>query len=360
MLTRYLLREILSNFLAVVLVTLLLLFLTRMADFGPEIFARGGGLEDLVRFSGNLAVFLLPFALPLAALVGVLLAFMRLAHDQELLALSALGFSPARLYRPVFYFALGIFALTLALNLGLLPRAKKGMRDLLYTLATRRLERGFPEKTPVDWFPGLIFYTEKVKRGFYFKHLYLFDETHTGKKGLIYARKGRLLLREGEVELVLQEGEGHFLSRDLREVENFYFGEYRYRVPLNLPEERSLKRGEMGLSELWARAHRTDLPPRKRRKYLTEFYQRFFYPLAALVLPFLGLPLGARLKASGRGLALTAGLILYLLYYLCFSLATTLAENGYLPPPLALSLPPAGMALVAVLLARDLEKREAL
>ncbi len=360
MLTRYLLREILSNFLAVVLVTLILLFLTRMADFGPEIFARGGRLSDLALFSVNLGIFLLPFALPLAALVGVLLGFMRLAHDQELLALSALGFSPGRLYRPVLYFALVVFVITLILNLVLLPRAKRGMRDLLYALATRRLERGLPEKTPVDWFPGLIFYAEKVKEGFHFKHLYLFDETHAGKRGLIYARKGRLLLREGEVELVLQEGEGHLFSRDLREVENFYFGEYRYRVPLNLPEERELKRGEMGLAELWARGHRSDLPPRKRRKYLTEFYQRFFYPLAALVLPFLGLPLGARLKASGRGLALAAGLLLYLFYYLCFSLATTLAENGYLPPPLALSLPSAGMALVAYFLARDFERREAL
>jgi len=349
-LTRYLLREILSNFLTVLLVALLLLMLTRMADFGPEITARGGGPGDLLLFSVNLAVFLVPFALPLAALAGVLLSFMRLSHDQELLALSALGVSPGRLYRPVLFFALAVFLITLGLNLFLLPRAKRAMRDLLYSLATRRLERGLPEKTPVDWFPGLLLYAEKVKNGFHFRRFYLFEETRSGKKGVLYAEKGRLLVKGHEAELILERGEGHFFSPDLREVENFYFGEYRYRLPLRLSVERELKRGEMGLSELWTRGHRRVLPPRKRRKYLTEFYQRFFYPLAALVLPLLAPPLGTRLRTSGRGLALGAALFLYLAYYLLFSLATTLAESGYLPPPAALALPPVATGLAAFIL----------
>lgn len=356
--TRYLLREILTNFLAVVFLTLFLLYITRMANFGPDLFALQATARDFALFSLDLTVFLLPFALPLAALLGVLLAFMRLAHDQELLAFSALGVSPWRLYRPVAWFALGIFILTLILNIFLLPRAKRGMRDLLYFLSARRIERGLPERTPVDWFPGLVFYAERVRKKFRFREVYILDETRPGKRGFLYARKGELLLRDREAELILKQGEGHYFSRDFREAENFYFGEYRYRLPLNLAGERELKRGEMGLSALLARARDRRLPPHKRRKYLTEFYQRFFYPLSALVLPFLGLPLGARLKSSGRGLALAAGLGLYLCYYLLFSLGTGFSESGYLPSPVALGLPSILMGAVAVLAGWDFLRRE--
>ncbi|QJA06568.1 LptF/LptG family permease [Thermosulfurimonas marina] len=360
MLTRYLLREILSNLLWVLSLGLLLLYLARMADFGPEIFARGGQVADLLRFSGYLLLFLLPFALPLAGLAGVLLAFIRLAHDREILALASLGISPLRLTRAVALTAAGLFALALLLTLLLVPQAKRRMRDTLWQLAVKRLERGLPEKTPVDWFPGTLLYARRVKEGFRLKDVYILREGPGGKKGFLYARRGRLTLFPGGAELLLEKGEGHFFSSDLQRVENLYFESYRYRFPLSPPEERELKRGEMGLFELLSRARSSKLPPHKRRKYLAEFYQRFFYPLAALVLPFLGLPLGLSLKASGRAPALILGLLLHLFYYLLFSLGSTLAEEGKLAPPLALGLAPALFLALGLVLWRFSLRREGL
>ncbi|RUM88507.1 MAG: hypothetical protein DSZ24_03465 [Thermodesulfatator sp.] len=360
MLTRYLLREIFSNFLWVLSVGLLLLYLVRIADFGPEIFARGGTFPDLLRFSGYLLLFLLPFALPLAGLAGVLLAFMRLAQDQETLALTALGVSPRQLVKAVALVALVLFALGLWFNLFLVPKAKRRMRDTLWELALKRLERGLPEKTPVDWFPHLLLYIRKVEKGFYFKDVYLFRETPEGKKGFLYARRGHLSLLPGGVEISLEEGEGHFFSANLERVENLSFRSYRHRFPLRPLEEREFKRGEMGLSALLARARSSKLPPRKRHKYLAEFYQRFFYPLAALVLPFLGLPLGLHLRTSGRTPALILGLLLYLFYYLLFSFGSTLAEKGKLPPPAAFSLAPLFFGGLAFLLWRWSLRKEGL
>lgn len=359
MLKRYLIREILSNFLVALFIVLFLLFLTRIIDFGPELFQKGGTFSDLVSFSGYLLFFLLPFALPLAALTGTLLAFMRLAHDQEILAFSALGVSPRKLLIPVIYFSLVIFLIVLVLNLVFLPVAKRHMRDTLFEVFKRRLEKGLPEKTPVDWFPGLLLYAHKVKKGFHFKDFYLFEESGNQKVGFIYAEKGELRIKRGEIELRLEKGEGHFLSKDLSEAENFYFGTYIYRIPMErMIKKRKFKRGELNLGALLRKARDPKLPLRKRRKYLAEFYQRLFYPFSALILPLLGLPLGARLRASGRGLALAAGLLLYLLYYLLFSFGTTLAEGGKLPPFLALAWPNLFFLGLALFLFRDFEKRE--
>ncbi len=351
MLTKYIIREILSHFVYVFGVVVGLLFLTKAVDFVPELYHRGGTWQDFLLFSGYLWVFLWPFALPLAALAGVILTFMRLSHDQELLALSSLGISPRRLLKPVLLFCGGLFFLTTTLNIFFFPVLKREMRDILFEAFKRRLARGLPEKEPVDWFPGLLFYAERVKDGFRFRHVYLFDEREKERLGLIYARRGRLELQEGEVLFVLREGEGHYFSPDLVRVENFYFGEYRYRLSLeSLEGRREFKRGELNLKALWERAHDTRLPLKKRRRYLTEFYQRIFHPLSVLILPLVGLPLGARLKASGRGLALAVGLLVYLFYYLLFTFGTTLAESGRWPPPLALGMAPAVFLGVAGLL----------
>ncbi len=340
MLTRYLLKEILANFWRVSLLALFLLFVTKILDVGAKALEAGATFRDLAFLSFYLALFLLPFSLPLAALISTLLTFMRLAQDQELLAFKALGVAGGRLLRPVLYFSGGVFLTVALLNLWILPWSKRAMRDTLFELFERRLQRGLPEKTPVDWFPGLVLYAQKVKKKFKVKHLYLLDRRpESGKSGFICAEKGEIRLNPGEVQIYLEKGEGHFWSLDLKEAENFYFGTYLYRVPFLRPTKRELKRGEMDLEMVWARAHDPDLPGPKRRKYLSEFYQRLFYPLSALLLPLLGLPLGARLKASGKGLALVAGLGAYLAYYLLFSLGISLSESGRLPPGWGIFLP---------------------
>jgi lipopolysaccharide export system permease protein len=81
------------------LAILQLLVILQLLQLNEVVFGSAITLEDLARVTAALAPHFLVVAVPLAFMLGVQLGLGRLAGDQELLALSAAGTSPLRLYR---------------------------------------------------------------------------------------------------------------------------------------------------------------------------------------------------------------------------------------------------------------------
>ena len=97
----------------------------------------------------------LPFALPLGLLTGVLIAFGRMGSQQELTAMKASGLSLGRIARPALLFAGGFALLSAWLNLEIAPAANTEYRRLLVgsakdnpasVIVPGKLNRQFPGK----------------------------------------------------------------------------------------------------------------------------------------------------------------------------------------------------------------------
>ena len=82
----------------------------------------------------NLLPSILAVTIPMAFLLGVLLAFGRMASDSEIVALRASGVSPLRLLVPVLLLSIVTALLTFYINAVALPAANQVHRELVFTL----------------------------------------------------------------------------------------------------------------------------------------------------------------------------------------------------------------------------------
>src|SRR2546428_9868532 len=99
LLDRLLFREIAIPLGVGLLAILQLLVILQLLQLNEVVFTSAVTIEDLLRVTAALAPHFLVVAVPLAFMLGVQLGLGRLAGDQEILALSAAGTHPLRLYR---------------------------------------------------------------------------------------------------------------------------------------------------------------------------------------------------------------------------------------------------------------------
>src|SRR6266852_3817442 len=90
-LERYLLREVSGAFVVAVGLAVSVLFVLRIVEFVDLAFARGVPARLVAALAGYIVPSYLEIALPMGALLAVVVVFARLGSDGELLALRASG-----------------------------------------------------------------------------------------------------------------------------------------------------------------------------------------------------------------------------------------------------------------------------
>ena len=98
---RYLVNEVLSPFVLSLLAFTTIVFSGRLLLITRMILVKGIGFKEILASALYLFPYLLVFTLPMAATVGIILAFMRLSVDHEMMALKTAGLSYGRLLAPV-------------------------------------------------------------------------------------------------------------------------------------------------------------------------------------------------------------------------------------------------------------------
>jgi lipopolysaccharide export system permease protein len=97
---RYIIRELLLPFFIGLLVFTFLLLIPPLADYGERLIAKGVSWEIVAKVLLTLVPQSLAVTIPIALLIGLLIAFGRLSADRESVAFQACGISIFRLLRP--------------------------------------------------------------------------------------------------------------------------------------------------------------------------------------------------------------------------------------------------------------------
>ncbi len=224
--------------------------------------ARSADLTTIVRVFLNLLPSILAVTMPMAFLLGVLLAFGRLASDSEIVALRAVGVSPLRLLAPVMMLAAAMTALTFYINAVALPRANQAHRELVFSLVVSKARTDVKPRTfNLDLLPGqMILYVQDIEPDTgVWKNLLIQDTRDLREPKLILARTGQLVVdRERQiVRIELGPGNQHsFFPNDPREYNRTAFGSMGWDLPVDefFPDRKKLllSKGdrEMTLPEL--------------------------------------------------------------------------------------------------------------
>jgi lipopolysaccharide export system permease protein len=347
---RYLVKEVLSPFVLGLLAFTTIVFSGRLLLITRMILVKGIGFKEILQSALYLFPYLLVFTLPMAATVGIILAFMRLSVDQEMMALKTAGLSYGRLLAPILGFSLVVALMTLLLTTYGSPWGQKSTRELLAEVVKKRADLGLQEQTFNNDFKDLTLFVNRVlPQGGKLEGVFINDWREPENPQTIYAKNGQIRYDPAQGSMILRLSEG-LVIRWGSELGNQQTVEFQsYELPLQIfGSQEQVSERELYLREIQA-GIKAEAPGSKRYvRLVVELHQRLALPLGAFLLCLLAIPLGLSPRVHGRTWGLIVGLLIFLIYYIVFTASWRLAFSGTLNPAFAPYLADILFALVAM------------
>lgn len=337
-LNRYILSEILPDFLVSITVFTAIMLMARALQLTNLVIAKGVKLSTVLEFFALAAPRILAMTIPMAALLAVLMAFLRFSADSELTIWRASGLSLYQMAPPVLLFGVVITLLTALFSLWLAPMANWRFKVKLLDLAKTRADLAIMEQTFVRSFPGLILYIGQLAPGSdVMGQIFIEDSRNENEKAAIVAQKGRLSLNRetGTLLFHLENGviDRIHTNRDSTDSIFFDFYELKFSPGEELERGNGLLLGRMELPTSELKNAAALLPtPTQSVIYYIEWHNRWSIPVTAFLMTMIGLPLGASFRAKSRNFALLMGLFIFISYYVLSSLGWSLAKTGLISP----------------------------
>ncbi len=358
---RYLFREMLGPFFVSLGVFTFVLLLAKIMELTDLVVSRGVGLDVVGRLLSYTLPYLFVFTLPMATLLGVLLAFLRLSGDNEITALKAAGVGLMQLVPPVAAVALLAWAATSALAIWALPWGNHKFENLIFTVAQAKADLALKERVFLDNFPGLVIYINRLPGDGQMQDVFIVDERDPTRAYTVVAKRGRIYPSSGgKIVVRLYEGTIHGVGAQLKTAQTAQFESYD--VTMEAPgfggaRRTSKHEKEMMLDELIAEMAKE--APGSKRYYLLdmELQKKFTLPFSCLVMALIGLPLGSHSR-SGRSWGVAVALAVFFTYYLMLSAAWSFGVSGAYPPKVGMWVPNLFFGLLGLVMFNR-ERREA-
>jgi lipopolysaccharide export system permease protein len=339
---RYLFKEMITPFFLSLAVATFILLLAKIVELTDMVVTRGVGMGVVARLLLYAMPYFFVFTVPMATLLGVLLGFLRLSSDNEIIALRAAGVSLRSLLPPVAALALFAWMLTQGLSLWVLPWGHNQFENVVFEVAHSRADLALRERVFLDSFGKMTMYVNRLPGERLMQDIFIVDERDPEKVNTVVAKRGRLFPgKDGHVILRLYEGTMHGVDTSLRSARNASFDTYDIQLEtgvMNNAQRQGKHRKEMYLGELLAEMDKNATDERKYTLLDMEFQQRFAYPFSCLVMALIALPLGTHWQ-GGRSWGVIAALAVFLVYYLMLSLAWSLGDTGFYPPKIGVWMP---------------------
>lgn len=289
--------------------------------------------------------FFLEFIIPMSIMMAVLLTFLRMSSDNEIIALKAAGASIYRLLPPVLFFCLIGCLLTGFMTVFGLPWGRVSFKALAYEIVTQHVVIGLKERVFNDNFEGVMLYINKIDpKNKDLIDVFIEDQRTGNVVSSVSAPRGEFISNPENLEFHLRLHDGSINQVDLekKSVHTIQFDTYEISLDLKKATARKHKikdEEEMSLTELKQYINNPKVKDARYYVALMEFYKKFSLPIACFTLGFLALPLGIRSKFVNRSFGIGLGLIYFLLYYILLSFGWAFGETGLYPPLIGMWVP---------------------
>jgi lipopolysaccharide export system permease protein len=339
---RYIFRLVTVPMLGVFLLAASLLILEKMLRLFDFVATEGGPVSVVFKMLLNLLPEYASLAIPLGLLLGVLLAFRKLATTSELDVMRAVGLSYWRLLRVPYMITLLLVALNFAIVGYLQPLARYYYEQLQYDLQSGALGASIK----VGEFTTLqdrVALRIEESRDDGRRLIGIFARVANSKDQIlsISAREGRFLaLRDRPDTIILRLVEGQIVQ-DMPGQDPRVLSFSRHDLPIELPAiEKFRQRGEEDreylLPELLNIGWSEESTAPERLASQAAFNYRMVEVIMMLFMPLLGLALAIPPKRSTSALGLFVSIVLVVVYHKVNQYAEDIAAAGQVHPILAL------------------------
>ena len=347
---RYILRLTLVPMLAVFALAASLLMLDKMLRLFDFVAVEGGPVAVVFKMLGALIPEYASLAIPLGLLLGVLLAFRKLATTSELDTMRAVGLSYNRLLRMPYLITVLLLAVNVALVFYIQPISRYYYEQMEYELRSGALGASIKVgefTTLADRMALRI--EESEDEGRRLIGIFARVANDKGQVLSISAREGAFLAtRDNPDTIILRLTEGTIVQdTGIRNGSSYtprVLSFSRHDLPIDLPAiEKFRARGdatrEYILPELLSIGWSDKSAPRERDASVASFNFRLVEIVMMLLMPLLAVALAIPPKRSTSALGVFVSIVMVVAYHKVNQYGEDVAALGRLDPILALWVP---------------------
>jgi lipopolysaccharide export system permease protein len=328
-----------------------------MMDIINLMINQGFSLRQLLKIILYMLPQIILLSLPTACLMSVMLAFIRLGHDNEIIALNASGISLYQMLPAVIFFSLVSCLLAGVMSIYGVPWGNKSDQD--YVLGIMQSKTNIPIKERIFYepFDKVTFYVNSYStKEKEMKDIFLVDRRDDKETHTIVAEKGTIVtgVIPNTITLYLNNGTIFINQRDYKKASYSTFRTTTY--PINLGDiaakiaSREKKPKEMTIGEL-IRGIKTETKNKSKKNEMgIQLYEMFSIPLAIFILGTIGAYLGSHVKARGRTAGVIISLFVFIIYYVSLMGSEYICKMGLIPPYIGVWLPVFFMSVISMFL----------
>ncbi|MCJ7540376.1 MAG: LptF/LptG family permease, partial [Desulfobacterales bacterium] len=171
----------------------------------------------------------LSFVIPMSVMMAVLLTFIRLSNDKELVALKAGGVSIYGLMPPVLVFCVMGVVLSCLITVYGMPWGTVSMKKLTFQVAASHVDAGLKERTFNDSFKDVMLYINKIDlKKKILMDVFIEDKRSQNIVSTVMAPKGRMFAEPDKLvfHLKLYQGTINQVNLEDRSAHSINFDSY--------------------------------------------------------------------------------------------------------------------------------------
>jgi lipopolysaccharide export system permease protein len=342
---RYLARLIALPLFATLVIAAMLLVLDKMLRLFDFVAEQGGPVSVVWRMLATVLPEYLSLGIPIGLMLGILLAFRRLATSSELDVFRAVGLSYWRLLRVPFMFAFALAALNLAIVGFIQPSARYAYERLQFELRSGALGASIK----VGEFNSLgqqmtVRIEESHNNGADLSGIFVRADSRQGRSLAVTAESGTFLRTDDPDTIIFRLRNGTLIhdEPDFRTPRVLSFTAHD--LPIDLPKvERFRGRGgkerERTIPELVKIGGNENVPLAQRNESRANFHFRIVEVAMMFLLPLLAVALAVPPKRSSSALGVFVSIVMVVTYHKVNEYAQGMGALGRFDPLIALWVP---------------------
>ena len=331
--------------LATLAIAASLLLLEKMLNLFDFVAAEGGPVSVVWRMLANLVPEYLSLGIPIGLLLGILLAFRRLATSSELDIFRAVGMSYFRLLRVPFMLAIALAAVNFAIVGYIQPSSRYLYEELRFELRSG----AFGAKVRVGEFNNVgknltVRIEESRNNGNALSGLFVFAQSNSGQTIAVTAEQGQFLRTDDPDTILLRLEKGTLVHDAPNYSSPRVLSFTSHDIPIPLPKienfrTRGGKDREYLITELVQIGLDAQKPALDRNRAWANFHFRLAEVAMMLLLPLLALALAIPPKRSTSALGVFLSIVMVVTYHKINEYAEDVGGMGIVDPIIALWVP---------------------
>jgi lipopolysaccharide export system permease protein len=341
---RYLARLIAVPLIGTLVLAAMLLLLDKMLRLFDFVVTEGGPVSVVWRMLANLIPEYLSLGIPVGLLLGVLLAFRRLALSSELDSLRAAGLSYGRLLRVPYYYTAGLMLLNLAIVGYIQPYAHYKYEGLRFELRSGALGASIKVGEFTNLGKRMTLRIERSDdEGRHLHGVFVRAESPDGQRLAVTATRGAFLATDDPDTIILRLTQGRLVHDGPRYESPRVLSFASHDLPIDLPAIDTFRgrqgREELTIPELLRFGTADDLDEGRRAPFQANLYFRILEVAMMALLPLLAVALAVPPKRSSSGLGIFLSIVMVVTYHKVNQYAQQMGAQAKFDPLLALGIP---------------------